>query len=74
MNKVIEIGSREGGLGLEVCVALSPDVRWSSKVVEMKGFIGPESEKIFQKKISSGNFSPELDELPTLRFLAKSLL
>ena len=55
-------------------MALSPDVRWCSKVVEMKGFNGPESEIFFSEKISSGKFSPELDELPTLRFWVKSLL
>ena len=42
MNKVIEIGSREGGLCQDPYVALSPDVRGCSKVVEMKGFNGPE--------------------------------
>ena len=58
MNKVIEIGSREGGLALEVYAALSPDIRWSSKVVEMKGFIGPESEIFFRKKSHRENFLP----------------
>ena len=37
-----------------------PDVRWSSKVAEIKDMVGPDMEKKSQKKISSGKYFFEL--------------
>ena len=68
MNKVIEIGLRGGGLAQKVCVALSPDIRWCSKVAEIKAMGTPGLEKIFQEKISSGKISLSSILLATLRF------
>ena len=62
MNKVIELSfwRGAGGLGLLIYAEFEREVRWSSKVVEIKGMDLLDLEKKFQKKISSGKYFFEL--------------
>ena len=53
---------------MDPAAVVAPDVRWTSKVVEIKDMVDPELEKKFQKKISSGKYFSSSCNLGVLRF------